>query len=123
MLTEIKQEFPSMITDQPNSSFATAIAASIAATIFAHVLALDRVYTSKNQTAVFEISPNAVLQKLRTEHGVKKAMQGMATASGGKQNRLFLDPVAFWKKASKNTIDDVQMDANILKDIDYHFRS
>lgn len=121
---EMKQDFGITIPHRPSSSFATAIATSIAGATLAHISALGRLYSSSNQGGVaFTVSPVDVLAKLKTQCGMRKAVQGMATESGARQDRLFLNPIAFWKRASKNTSSDLQMHINILKGIDYYVTS
>lgn len=51
---------------------------------------------------------------------MKKMLYGMATESGGVRQRMFLDPIATWKWASKGGSSDLDMHWNLLKAMDIY---
>lgn len=54
---------------------------------------------------------------------MKQMLQKMATYSGGDSHHLFVDPIAIWKRASRDTSSLLEMDWNILKDMDHFLKS
>jgi hypothetical protein len=63
------------------------------------------------------------VKKLRKQAGMEKMLHKMATHSGGNPHRLFIDPIAVWKRASKNISSPLEMDWNILKEMDHFLKS
>ncbi|KAL6786691.1 hypothetical protein J3E68DRAFT_420361 [Trichoderma sp. SZMC 28012] len=123
ILQEVMTEYPDLRVDRQTSSAATAIGAGIVALTLAHISVLQCAYSHSKQRGIdFNISPDYTLDQLRLGTTMEKVLREMAIPSGQNSSQLFVNPIRFWKGASKKAKDNKGMHLNILKDIDHFVR-